>query len=124
MTTQSNRLRRELGIDLDNLPRRARKPLTPGTQIEFAMGDIVHREGDERHLGSVVAVNGNYARVLWPDFGPALGEGVKEDIEQDELVLIERKRRSPRFEPGRRPATIVESPRSKLERFLARRQAP
>jgi hypothetical protein len=88
--------------------------ITPGTQIKFNCGDVVAREDDPRHEGVVIAVIGNDARVAWPDLNNA-----REDVNQDELVLISRKRRS--GGGAIRPATITESPRAQLERWMAER---
>lgn len=88
--------------------------IQPGTQIKFYCGDVVAREDDPRHEGTVIAILGNDARVAWPDLNNA-----KEDVNQDELVLIKRKRRS--VGGALRPATITESPRAQLERWMAER---
>lgn len=88
--------------------------IQPGESRKFNCGDVVAREDDERHEGVVVAVLGNDARVLWPSFGE---KGAKEDIDQDELVLIKRrKHNSVGADPSLRPQTMAESPRAQLER--------
>ena len=84
----------------------------PGFTQKFSCGDTVCREDDERHHGVVVAVIGNNARVAWIDLRKA-----KEDVDQDELVLVERakNRRSARSVSG--PATVVESPLRRLRKW-------
>jgi hypothetical protein len=91
--------------------------ITPGTQIKFQCGDLVSREDDPRHEGVVCAIIRNCARVIW--MGPDQMRW-KEDVEQDDLVLIARKRRSTGG-PRSRPSTVKESPRAQLERWMAER---
>jgi len=86
--------------------------IQPGTQIKFMCGDIVERNG---HEGIVVAIIGNDARVSWPSLSNA-----KEDVDQDELTLVKRRKQTATG-PAPRPATIVESPRAKLERWMRER---
>src|SRR5262245_4818837 len=86
-------------------------PVTPGTQLRFFTGDTVAREDDPAHEGEVVAQFDWTVRVLWRSLN------AKEDVPMGELVLVKRKRKQGGG-PTARPATVVESPRAKLERWM------
>ena len=85
----------------------------PGSQMRFHTGDIVALDGDERHEGEVVAQFDMTVRVLWHG-----NPRMKEDLPAEQLVLIERKRKSsgPR-DPSIRPQTLSPSPRRQLEQW-------
>lgn len=97
----------------------------PGVQLQFWVGDFV-REHDGRHIGEVKAAWNGIVRVVWLDSKtPICPNGIKQDFQIEELVLVARRRAAAAVSLGKvntRPRTVVESPKAKLERYFAKQR--